>query len=146
MKVQKLTLSLLFGLMAFNLSFSVPAFAQNENTAVWDAINKQWKPIERVYGGRPQDPRVIAALIIKVILSLVAMIYIVLIVYGGFLWMTASGNADQIAKAKSTILHGAIGVGIIFSAFAIARLFIVALGCAVDYTGQLCLFVNNLAY
>ena len=43
-----------------------------------------------------------------------------LIVYGGFLWMTAAGNDDAVSKAKKIMIAGVIGLVIVLSAFAIA--------------------------
>ncbi len=67
-----------------------------------------------------RDPRTIAANIINAALGLLGTITIVLIVYGGFLWMTAAGNDDAVSKAKKIMIAGVIGLVIVLSAFAIA--------------------------
>ncbi len=58
-------------------------------------------------------------LIIGALLGLLGVIFIVLIIYAGFNWMTASGNEDKITKARSTILHAVIGLIIIISSYVI---------------------------
>ncbi|MEA3272765.1 MAG: hypothetical protein U9P90_03805 [Patescibacteria group bacterium] len=60
-------------------------------------------------------------LIINIILSLVGVILVVLIVYAGFLWMTAGGNEDNIKKAKAILTNSIIGLIITLLAYGIAR-------------------------
>ncbi len=57
--------------------------------------------------------------IIKAALGLVGVIVVVIIVYAGFLWMTAGGNTDQVGKAKSWLINGVIGLVLVLSAYAI---------------------------
>lgn len=66
------------------------------------------------------DPRITVARIIQVSLSILGTLALILIIYSGFLWMTAAGNDDQISKAKSTITAAIIGLVIILSAYAIS--------------------------
>ena len=57
--------------------------------------------------------------IIRTILGLLGLIFVVLMVYSGFLWMTARGDSDQVDKAKDIIRQAIIGLIIIFLAYAI---------------------------
>jgi hypothetical protein len=52
-------------------------------------------------------------------LSFVGVVFFILMLYGGFLWMTARGNEDQTSKAIGTITAGAIGMVIIMASYAI---------------------------
>jgi hypothetical protein len=52
-------------------------------------------------------------------LSFISVIFFILMLYGGFLWMTARGNSDQETKAKDTIFGAIIGIIIVLSAYAI---------------------------
>ncbi|HTX86908.1 MAG TPA: pilin, partial [Candidatus Nanoarchaeia archaeon] len=67
-----------------------------------------------------QDPRVIIDNIIRVALGFLGVIAIALIIYGGYLWMTANGNEERIAAAKKVLISAVIGLLIILSAFGIA--------------------------
>ncbi|MFA5317973.1 MAG: LamG-like jellyroll fold domain-containing protein [Patescibacteria group bacterium] len=67
-----------------------------------------------------RDPREVAALVINIILGFLGIIAVGLIIYAGFLWMTAAGNDDKIATAKKIMVRAAIGLLIILSAFGIA--------------------------
>ena len=90
-----------------------------------------------VYGGEPKPPAQIAALIIKSLLTLLGIIFVVLIIYGGYLYMTAQGKEDQIKKAKQTIIAASIGVGIIILSYAIASFILNAIirSSGPGYTG-----------
>jgi hypothetical protein len=57
--------------------------------------------------------------IIQVFLGFLGLIAISIIIYGGFIWMTAGGNSANVEKAKKILINGGIGLAIIISAFAI---------------------------
>jgi hypothetical protein len=59
------------------------------------------------------------AIIINVFLGLLGTIFIILIVYGGFTWMTGGGNPEKISKAQTILKVAVIGLIIIVSAYAI---------------------------
>ena len=61
----------------------------------------------------------IAGTIIRAFLSLLGVVFISLTVYAGFLWMTASGNEEQITKAKKIMSGALVGLVITLSAFSI---------------------------
>lgn len=65
--------------------------------------------------------QVTIARIINVALSLLGIVAVVIILAGGFRWMTAGGNEENVEKAKKLIFAGVIGIAIILSAYAIAR-------------------------
>ncbi len=60
-----------------------------------------------------------AGQIIGVILSFVGVLFLILMIYAGILWMTASGNEQQVAKAKGLLMNAVIGIVIVFSAYAL---------------------------
>lgn len=70
--------------------------------------------------------------IIKVALTLVGIIAIVLVIYGGFKWMTAGGSEEKVDEAKKILYSGAIGLVIIFSAYALTTF---VLGTLLKATG-----------
>ncbi|MFA5133189.1 MAG: hypothetical protein WC459_00035 [Patescibacteria group bacterium] len=67
------------------------------------------------------DIRVIIGRIIEVFLGLLGMIAVVLIIYAGWLWMSAAGDSQKIASAKKTLINAIIGLAIILSAFGITQ-------------------------
>ena len=69
--------------------------------------------------------------IIYAILGFLGVIFIILTIYGGFLWMTARGNADQTKKARGIIVSAVIGVIIITASFVITAFVLSAIGVSV---------------
>ena len=63
----------------------------------------------------------IGSRVITPLLSLVGLIFLLLMIYAGFLWMTAGGNSDQVDKAKKFIVNGVIGLIITLTAYAISN-------------------------
>ena len=74
-----------------------------------------------------KDPREIAANVINIILGFLGIIAVVLILIGGFMWMTAAGNDDKVATAKKIMTAGIIGLVIVLAAFGIAKFVVNAL-------------------
>ena len=52
-------------------------------------------------------------------LGLLALVAVVMIIAGGFMWMTAGGNEEKIEKAKKLISAAVIGLIIVLLAWAI---------------------------
>lgn len=72
----------------------------------------------------------IIAGVISVILGFLGVITVLIILWGGFIWMTAAGEPDKVDKAKKMIYSGIIGLVIIFAAYAIANFVMSAIGTA----------------
>jgi len=58
--------------------------------------------------------------IVNTLLGFLGIIAILIILWGGFRWMTAGGNEEKIGEAKKIITAGIIGLVIIFISYAIA--------------------------
>lgn len=67
------------------------------------------------------------AMIIKALLTFVGIIFFGLIIYSGYLYMTAAGEQEKLKKAKETFVKAAIGLLIIISAYAITSFVINAI-------------------
>ena len=52
-------------------------------------------------------------------LTLVGLIFLILMVYAGYLWMTAKGEEEQVKKSQKIIIAAVIGLVIVLSAYAI---------------------------
>ncbi len=57
--------------------------------------------------------------LIKVVLGFLGIVCVLIVLWGGFEWMTAGGNDDKVRDAKKRLIAGVIGMAIIFSAYAI---------------------------
>ena len=60
--------------------------------------------------------------IIRAVLSVIGVLFLVLTIYAGFLWMTAAGNEDKVSTAKKIITSSMIGLVIIAAAYGITAL------------------------
>lgn len=70
------------------------------------------------------DINTIVGNLIQSVLALLGVIFLVLVVYGGVLWMTAGGNEKQIEKARDTLFQGVVGLVIVLSAYAVTTFII----------------------
>jgi len=57
--------------------------------------------------------------VISAFLGLLGIIFLVLIIYAGFNWMTAQGDEEKVTKAKDTLTRAIIGLIIITAAYSI---------------------------
>lgn len=73
---------------------------------------------------------VIIAGIINLVLSVVGVIAVCLIMYGGYLYLVSMGNEEKIKKAKRLLTNSVIGLLIIFAAYALAQFIILAISRA----------------
>ncbi|MFH1425911.1 MAG: hypothetical protein ABIG66_00545 [Candidatus Kerfeldbacteria bacterium] len=60
-----------------------------------------------------------ALAIANVFLGTVAIIAVILIIYGGFTWMTSGGSEEKVTKGKNILIWAVIGLLIIMSAWGI---------------------------
>lgn len=67
------------------------------------------------------DLKTTIANLIRVVLGFLGIIAVVIVLMGGFKWMTAGGNDEKVAEAKRLLIAGIIGIAIILSAFAITQ-------------------------
>ncbi|EKE07507.1 MAG: hypothetical protein ACD_18C00064G0006 [uncultured bacterium] len=113
--MKKILLHILISVTMFSF-FAVPVFAQGVKNA-----NSQLQPIAQKAGITESNLGNIAGTVISAILSLVGVIFLVLMVYAGILWMTARGKDDQTERAKNIIIAALIGLFIVVSAYAITK-------------------------
>lgn len=99
--------------------FALPSLAQDvvQINPVGQELNLAGGAVDGV-----DSLRDIVLRVIRWILGLVGLIAVIVILYGGFLWMTSAGNADRVTRARAVIVNGLIGLVIIIASFAIVSL------------------------
>lgn len=112
-------LTTVVGLMA-----ALPVFAQLGTT-----VNRGLA-YATIVGWGTQDLRTTVMLIINILMGFLGIIAVIIVLYGGFKWMTAGGNEDQVGEAKKMIIAGVVGLAVIFMAYAIASFVIQQLATA----------------
>lgn len=65
--------------------------------------------------------------LINVFLTLLGIIFLVLVLYAGWLWMTAGGEEAKVEKAKDIMIRAVIGLVIILAAYSISSFVITSL-------------------
>lgn len=73
-------------------------------------------------GFADKSPAEIVGTIIAGLLSLLGVVFLVLMVYAGYLWMTAQGDPKKADKAKDIIKNSVIGLVLVLAAYGITRL------------------------
>ncbi len=110
-------------LLVIMASFMImPMLATGAGAATADELlwGDKKDEIQSASGLGEKDPREIIASVIKVILGFLGIIAVIIIIMGGFKWMTAGGSDDKTKEARDMIVAGVIGLLIILAAFGIA--------------------------
>jgi len=99
-------------------------FLSNSVLAWESSIGDQFQRLGEkagVSGSGTDDESVVTSIasVIEFVLGLLGVIFVILIIYSGFMWMTAGGNETQVENAKKIIIRATIGVIIILASYAI---------------------------
>ena len=129
LKTKKLILPVLLGLVLG--SFLIGGFALAQYGLDYGTLT----------GLGSADLRLTIMKIIRIALGFLGVVAIALLVYAGFVWMTAGGEAEKVEKAKRIITSTVIGLVIIMLSFAITSFIINQLaGATGAQEGQACEF------
>jgi len=79
---------------------------------------------------------VIIGNLVRIFIGLLGIIFLLLTIYAGFLYLTARGDSEKVEHAKETLQRGVIGLVIISAAYAIASFVINALTATTQATGS----------
>ena len=82
-------------------------------------------------GFSSQDVKVTIQNIVRIIVGFLGIITIIIILAGGFKWMTSAGSEDKIGEAKKLISAGVIGLIVVLAAYSIATFVVNSLAGAV---------------
>lgn len=74
----------------------------------------------------------------RFIFGIAGSLALLMIMYGGFQWLTAAGSSERVKKGTETLTHAAVGLAIIFGAWILVNFILIAI------TGQQAGGVANL--
>lgn len=117
-KSKKLILGTLFAVILMSALFFTASVVMAQTTTSAPDLGLQ--PVGESIGLPTTDIRLVVARIIRTALGLLGIVAVVLILYGGFVWMTAGGDEEKVSQAKKILFNSVIGLAIILSSFAIA--------------------------
>ena len=75
-------------------------------------------PLERA--GVTNVPQLIGK-IIDALLGIVGSLSLIMFIYGGFTWMMAAGNQNQVEKGRNILVWAIIGLIVIFSSYSLVH-------------------------
>jgi len=105
-------------LLCMALPYAVSAQGEADEVFGLDVVGEEGGLSETL--GDTADPRVVASRIINIALGFLGIIAVVLVLYGGFMWMTAAGDEQKITKAKALLKNSVVGLVLILISYAIA--------------------------
>ncbi|MBQ1298639.1 hypothetical protein IIY24_02275 [Candidatus Saccharibacteria bacterium] len=109
-----LVIASLVGFSAFSLS---PAFATNPCDGNLPETVREANGCE---GSEDKLPGIVIN-IINAIITVLGIVAVIFIIIGGVQYMTSTGDAPKIKKARDTILYAVIGLAVCVLAFAIVN-------------------------
>jgi hypothetical protein len=110
--ISKLVIFCIFFLFVFFV-FSQPALVLADNYGL-DATADQATGVKSIADIPTGIGKIIGA-----VLSFIGIIFFILIIYAGFMWMTAGGDEQKVTKAKDLITQAVIGLIVVLAAYAI---------------------------
>lgn len=124
---KKITIrALCFSALLYSIFTALRASAQNVTTENPVFSENLAKKMQRWSSGFAQQigfnvvslPGIIALLIFT-ILSVLAVVFIGLVFYGGYKWMMARGNEQEVEEARAIIRHAFIGLIVLLASYAL---------------------------
>lgn len=133
--LQRNRLLLALASSAVFLFLAIPTtFAQSPDT-----ISEGFNVAQNIGAGAlgTNDLRDIIVNVVNIALGFLGIIAVIIIMYGGYLWMTSGGNQEQVDRAKKTLRNAVIGLFIILSSWAIVAYFVNAFIQGTGGTGSI---------
>ena len=66
-------------------------------------------------------PQELIGTVINAALGIIGSIALIMFIYGGFIWLTSSGNEQKVTQGRNILMWAAIGLVIIFLSYALVK-------------------------
>ena len=119
MKRKKILLNIVSLIICLYTIIPIPLICHADNEEAQQLFLNGVTITEWEMGPRDNDLLSQIQLIVNIVYELIGVIFFILIIYGGILWMTAGGKDEQVKKAQNIIQRSAIGLFIVVLAYAI---------------------------
>lgn len=67
----------------------------------------------------PRAPGVIAAEVVQIVLGFLGLVGVIMMLYAGFLWLTAGGEEEKAKQGRTLLFQALIGTFIVLAAYSI---------------------------
>jgi len=119
--MKKIILIIIITIFAINISNSVClAYDFNKKSGIKNTADATGHAESKIFV-KDKLPEAIG-LVIKIGLGLLGVAFLLLIIYGGYIWMLAKGNQQEVDKALKIIQNAVIGLIIISVAYGLVNL------------------------
>ncbi len=103
----------------------VPALSVSNNMALAQDIDSRYgmSDVEGELDGRlgqTEDPKILITRFINLALTFLGLIAVVIILIGGFKWMTSGGNEEKTTSARKLLVAGVVGLVIVLASWGLA--------------------------
>jgi len=102
-----------FAILSLVGTVMVPVFAADDNWGLDAVAGSEGAGLQKA------DLKATIGKLLKVALGFLGIIAVIIVLVGGFKYMTAGGSEEKVGDAKKWIISGIIGLAIILSAYAI---------------------------
>ena len=110
-----LSLVLSFGLVA-------PAILPNNNQVAYADAKTQIQSGLKAAGGDTKDTSgTLITSVINVMLFIIGVLSVIMIIYGGIIYVISAGDSGRVSKAKNTIMYAIVGLIVSLLAYAIVN-------------------------
>ena len=110
-----LSLVLSFGLVA-------PAILPNNSQVAYADAKTQIQSGLKAAGGDTKDTSgTLITKLINVMLFIIGVLSVIMIIYGGIIYVISAGDSGRVSKAKNTIMYAIVGLIVALLAYAIVN-------------------------
>ena len=78
-------------------------------------------PGSEICNNQGEDAQTLIGTLVNVLLYIIGALAVVMIIVGGILYTTSTGDAGRVAKAKNTLMYSIVGLVVAFLAYAIVN-------------------------
>lgn len=108
-------------------AMAIPVYAQSdaqkEEQAQKEALAGNGPALSTNFSGiKELSVQTLLGNAIRYLMIITSIIFFFIFVYGGIKWITSGGDEKKVAAARSSVTHALIGLGVVFSAWAIMAL------------------------
>ena len=135
LRAQKIILTLIISAVILAPAIALAATAASD---ILEGINKTADQAQISKGDEKSPTDNLAVMLGRVInymFGVVGVVFLTVILIGGYKWMAAGGNTEDITKAKTFILNGIFGLIVIFIAYSLVYVVLVSLAGSTGNNG-----------